>query len=339
MTNHHEGKIHEKTRRSVIRATGRAVPEKILTNFDLEKMVDTSDKWITTRTGIKERRIITEGETTASLSLEAARIALKTAKVQPADIELIICATITPEMIFPATACFIEAGLGIRDCCAFDLTAACSGFTYGLAVADAMIVSGLYRNALVFGSETLSTITNYADRTSCILFGDGAGAVLLEVEENSNRGILYSSLHADGVNWDTLCCTAYGSRNPCGRALENPDDIYMKIKGRETYQLAVRRIVELVEETYHLCGLGSDDIAMIIPHQMNARIIESVVKRLNIPSEKMFVNIDKYGNTSSASIALALDEAVRDNHLKQGDLIILVSFGAGLTWGVNLIRL
>jgi 3-oxoacyl-[acyl-carrier-protein] synthase-3 len=202
-----------------------------------------------------------------------------------------------------------------------------------------MILSGIHDRAMVFGAETLSTITNYEDRTSCILFGDGAGAVILEAEENSDRGILYSSLHADGTNWDTLSCRAYGSRNPIGKPLANPTEIYMSIRGRETYQLAVRRIVELIEETYQVCGLSNDDISMVIPHQMNARIIESVVKRLKISSDKMFVNIDKYGNTSAASIAIALDEALRNNHLEKGELIILVSFGAGLTWGVNLIRL
>ena len=339
MTHAVKRRIFSKQRRAVIVGTGCSVPEKILTNADLEKMVDTSDEWITTRTGIKERRIICNGDTTASLALEAARQALEAAEVKGEQLDLIICATITPEMPFPATACFIQHGVGNRNCCAFDVSAACSGYTYGVSMAATLIESGRYGTALVLGSETLSTITDYTDRTSCILFGDGAGAMVLQGEEDSDRGVLYSSLHADGSGWETLSCWAYGSRHPVGQELDHQDKVYIKIKGRETYQLAVRRIVELIEESYDAWDLCNDDIAPIIPHQMNARIIESVVKRLRLPPEKMFVNIDKYGNTSSASIAIALDEAVRTNLIKHGDLVVLVAFGAGLTWGVNLIRL
>ncbi|MBN1844843.1 MAG: ketoacyl-ACP synthase III [Sedimentisphaerales bacterium] len=339
MTNTTKDGKFQATRRAVIRATGSAVPANILDNAALERMVDTTDEWITTRTGIKQRRIISEGESTATLALQAARQALDRADLTGADLDTIICATISPEMVFPSTACFVQNGLGNHHCCAFDLAAACSGYTYGIATASAMIQTGQIRTALVLGAETLSTLTDYTDRASCILFGDGAGAVLLAAEDNSTRGVLYSSLHADGSGWDTLCCQAYGSRHPAGKPLDDPSKIYMWIRGRETYQLAVRRIVEMVEETYQQCGIGNDDIALIVPHQMNARIIESVVKRLNLPPEKMFVNIDKYGNTSAASIALALDEALTGNHLQAGDLIILVAFGAGLTWAVNLIRL
>lgn len=339
MTNSNCCRQNQTARRAVIAATGSAVPSRILDNADLEKMVDTSDEWITTRTGIKQRRIIADGESTATLALQAAKLALQRAGLDGADLDLIICATITPEMIFPATACFVQNGLGNQSCCAFDLSAACSGFTYGIAVASSMIEKGQYNNALVLGAETLSTITNYQDRASCILFGDGAGAAVLTARENTDRGILYSRLHADGGDWETLSCRAYGSRNPVGKTLENPTDVYMDIRGRETYQLAVRRIVELTLEVYDELHITNDDIAMIIPHQMNARIIESVVKRLRLPPEKMYVNIDKYGNTSSASIPIALDEAVQNGALKQGDLVILVSFGAGLTWAVNLIRL
>ena len=335
---YHVGPI-TKSRRAVIVATGSSLPDKVLDNADLEKMVDTSDEWITTRTGIKQRRVITDGESTATLALQAARNALDMAQLSGQDVELIICATITPEMVFPATACFIQDGIGNRSCCAFDLSAACSGFTYGIGMASSAIESGLFNNALVLGAETLSTITDYQDRASCILFGDGAGAVLLQAETDTDRGILYSSLHADGAGWETLSCRAYGSRHPVGKNLENPDDIYMNIRGRETYQLAVRRIVELISNATSHCGVSVDDVALFIPHQMNARIIESVVKRLKIPLEKMFVNIDRYGNTSAASIAIALDEALRQGCAKKGDLIILVAFGAGLTWAVNLIRL
>ncbi len=333
-----KGRLQKGMRRAVITATGSYLPEKVLDNSDLEKMVDTSDEWITTRTGIKQRRIVSDGETTATLGLEAARRALAKSDVDPAELDLIICSTITPEMVFPSTACCIQNELGNRSCCAFDIAAACSGFTYALAAASSMIETGQFSNALVIGSETLSTITNYKDRTSCIIFGDGAGAVLLQGRDDTDRGILYSSLHADGSGWETLNCKAYGSRYPVGKKLPDPDYVYMQIYGRATYQLAVRRIVELIDELCEERGVTLDDIKMVIPHQMNARIIESVVKRLKIPKEKMFVNIEKFGNTSSASIAIAMDEANQLGRIKQGDLIILVAFGAGLTWAANLIR-
>jgi len=339
MINLRDGRINLKARRAVIVATGRALPEKILDNSDLEKMVDTSDEWITTRCGINQRRIISEGQTTASLSLAAAQKALQTAQLMGEDLELIICATITPEMVFPATACFVQNSLNNHSCCAFDISAACSGFTYAMELASTAIAAGQYNNALVLGAETLSTITDYTDRTSCILFGDGAGAVILKAQDNSSRGMLYSRLHADGGGWDTLSCPAYGSRFPVGKPLNDAHQVYMQIRGRETYQLAVRRIVELIQEVYLKCNVTSDDIELIIPHQMNARIIESVVKRLDLPADKMFMNIDKYGNTSSASIPIALDEAVRLGRVKPGDLIIFVAFGGGLTWAVNLVRL
>ena len=323
----------------MIAGTGSCLPDKVLRNADLERMVETSDEWITTRTGIKERRIISDGETTASLSAQASRRALEAAGLSGSDLDLILCATITPEMIFPATACFIQNELGATGCCAYDLSAACSGFTYGVSTAAAMINAGQVKNALVLGAETLSTITNYEDRTSCILFGDGAGAVVLQAQEDTDRGVMYASLHADGSGWETLSCRAYGSRHPVGQDLEDESMVYMWIRGRETYQLAVRRIVEMIQKTYAAFGLSNDDIALVVPHQMNLRIIESVVKRLQLPPEKMYVNIDRYGNTSAASIAIALDEAVRTGAAKQGDLVVLVAFGAGLTWAVNLIRL
>ncbi len=302
-------------------------------------MVETSDEWITTRTGIKERRIAANGETTASLSLSAARKALEAAKLSPDDLDLIICATITPEMVCPSTACFVQKGLGAAGCAAFDLAAACSGFTYAVSTAASGIASGHNDNVLVIGAETLSRITDYSDRTSCILFGDGAGAVVLSAEENTDSGVIYSSMAADGSSWDTIFCEAFGSRNPVSQDLEDPGKKFLVVRGRETYQTAVRTIVDMIENVYRTCDICSSDIAKIIPHQMNARIIESVAKRLGVTDEKLYVNIDKYGNTSAASIPIALDEAVRKGCLKTGDLVILVAFGAGLTWGVNLIRL
>jgi len=339
MTRVVNGRIFSDQRRAIITGTGCAVPEKILTNDDLSHIVETSDEWITTRTGIKHRHIIGEGETTASLGTAAARKALQAAGLDADGLDMIVCATVTPEMVFPATACFIQEALGNNHCCAFDLTAACSGFTYGVGIAAAFISSGQCDNIMVIGAETLSNITNYQDRSSCILFGDGAGAALLQAEENSQRGVIYSSLHSDGSGWNTLGCQAYGSRYPANKPLADKNKIYMEINGRETYQLAVRRIVELIEDIYEKCHISNDDIALVIPHQMNARIIDSVVKRLKLPEEKMFVNIEKYGNTSAASIPIALDEAVRQGRIKKGQLAILVAFGGGLTWAANLVKL
>ena len=333
------GRMFHRAKRAIVKGTGSSVPEKVLSNLDLEKMVETSDDWITSRTGIRERRVVANGETTASLSLQAARTALDAAGVLPDDLDLIICATITPEMVCPSTACFVQDGLGARNCAAYDLAAACSGFTYSMSTAAAFIASGQCDHVLVIGAETLSTITDYTDRTSCILFGDGAGAVVLSAEEDSDAGLIYSSMAADGGSWETIACQAYGSRNPVGNGLDDPQKKFLYVKGRETYQVAVRTIVDMIEQVYATCNISSVDVAKIIPHQMNARIIESVAKRLNLPEDKMFVNIGSYGNTSAASIPIALDEAVREGHVQKGDLVILVAFGAGLTWGINLIKL
>jgi len=334
-----KGRIFPKDRRALLRGSGSAVPEKILSNADLEKLVETSDEWITSRTGIKERRLVSEGQTTASLSLEAARLALEDAQLDATDLDLIICGTITPEMVCPSTACFVQKGLKAGTCGAFDLSAACSGFTYGMSTASAFISSGQADHVMVIGAETLSNITDFTDRSSCILFGDGAGAVILSAQENTDQGVFYSNMSSDGSCWQTISCQAHGSRYPVTKPLEDPKHKYLLVNGRETYQTAVRTIVDLIEKAYEVCGITSDDVAKIIPHQMNARIIESVSKRLGVCEDKMFVNIEKYGNTSAASIPIALDEALRDGHVKEGDLIVLVAFGAGLTWGINLIQL
>jgi len=338
MTEVTNGRLYGKGRRAIIAGTGSCVPKKILTNGDLEKIVDTSDEWITTRTGIKERHIIGPGETTATLATEAARRAMAAAGITADDLDLIVCATITPEMVFPSTACFVQFALGNSSCAAFDISAACSGYTYALGTGASFIASGQYDTVLVIGTETLSTLTNYQDRGSCILFGDGAGAAVLKGQSDTEKGITYSGLHADGSGWETLTCKAYGSRYPADKPLPDPNMVYMEIHGRETYQLAVRRIVDLIENSYSKCGITKEDVALIIPHQMNLRIMESVMKRLELPMEKMYVNIDRYGNTSSASIAIALDEALRGGTIKPGDLVVLVAFGAGLTWAINLIR-
>jgi 3-oxoacyl-[acyl-carrier-protein] synthase-3 len=259
--------------------------------------------------------------------------------MKPEELELIIIGTITPEMVFPSTACFVQSRIGAVNAWAFDLSAACSGFVYGLSIAHQFITSGRYRNALVIGAETLSRITNYKDRGSCILFGDGAGAVIVKAAEEGSMGIMYSTSFSDGGGWNALKCVAYGSRNPVGKPLSDPDMVYMDINGREVYQMAVRRIVELVNECLQQCDLDVADIAMFIPHQMNARIIESVGKRLKFTDDKIFINIDKYGNTSAASIPIALDECRRTGRVKTGDIVLLVAFGGGLTWGANVIQL
>ena len=324
--------------RAVISGHGSFAPEKLLTNDDLAKTVDTTDEWITTRTGIKVRHITNDHETTAMLATEAAKKALAEAHLNPADLELIIVATITPEMVFPSTASFVQRSLKAKKAWVFDLAAACSGFVYGLSIVQQFIESGRIKNALVIGAETLSKITNWSDRTSCILFGDGAGAVVLQRADDGRKGILFSTMHSDGERWEALNCQAYGSRYPSRKTLDDPNKIYMQIKGREVYQQAIRRIVQTVKDCLKTCKLGIDDIQMMISHQMNARIIESASKRLKLPDEKVFINIGKFGNTSAASVPIAFDECVRTGKIKRGDIIILVAFGAGLTWGANVIE-
>lgn len=324
--------------RAVISGYGSFAPAKKLTNSDLAKMVETSDEWITTRTGIKVRHITTDNETTAYLATEAAKRALAEANLGAEEVELIIVATITPEMVFPSTASFVQRSLQAKKAWVFDLAAACSGFVYGLSIVQQYLESGRLKNAIVIGAETLSKITNWSDRTSCILFGDGAGAVVLERAEDDRKGIIYSTMSSDGDRWEALNCQAYGSLHPPDKELDDPNKIYMEIKGREVYQQAVRRIVEAVTECMEQCGLTIDDIGMVFSHQMNARIIESAAKRLNLPSEKVFLNIAEYGNTSAASVPIAFDECARAGKIKRGDIIIFVAFGAGLTWGANVIE-
>lgn len=324
--------------RAVITGYGSFAPAKTLTNNELAKMVDTSDEWITTRTGIKVRHITTDNESSAFLATEAAKRALAEANLDVGDVEFIIVATITPEMVFPSTASFVQKALDAKKAWGFDLAAACSGFVYGLSIVQQFIENGRFKNALVIGAETLTKITDWTDRASCILFGDGAGAVVLEQSNDGRRGILYSTMHSDGERWEALNCQAYGSRYPAIKQLDDPKKIYMQINGREVYQQAIRRIVETVTNCLDHCDLKIDDIRMLISHQMNARIIESAAKRLNLPAEKVFVNISEYGNTSAASVPIAFDECVRKGKIKRGDIIILVAFGAGLTWGANIIE-
>ena len=324
--------------RAVISGYGSFAPEKTLTNDELGKMVDTSDEWIATRTGIKTRHITSDSESTAVLATEAAKRALAEADLDAEQLDIIIVATITPEMVFPSTASFVQRALGAHRAWVFDLAAACSGFVYSLSIVQQFIESGRYKNALVIGAETLSKIVDWTDRTSCILFGDGAGAVVLERSDNGRKGIIFSTMHSDGDRWEALNCQAHGSRHPASRELDDPKKIYMQIKGREVYQQAIRRIIETINDSLEACDLSMDDVAMLISHQMNARIIESVAKRLELPDEKVFINISEYGNTSAASVPIAFDECVRAGKIKRGDIVMLVVFGAGLTWGANVLE-
>jgi 3-oxoacyl-[acyl-carrier-protein] synthase-3 len=322
---------------AIIAGTGSSLPEKRLTNDELATMVDTNNEWIVQRTGIRERRIAGPGETTASLATAAGRRAIEAAGLEPKDIDLVVCATITPEMVFPSTACFVGAELGIPGAAAFDMSAACSGFIYGITTGANFIKAGQYRNVLVIGAETISRITNYKDRASCILFGDGAGAVVLQRANDPKRGLIYSTLHADGTGGDVMKCTP-GSRFPVCETMIAEGGHFMQIKGREVYKFAVTKFEELIREAMRACELTADQVKLIVPHQVNQRIIDSAMEKLGMGPEKAYVNIDRYGNTSAASIPIALDEAWRGGMVQPGDVIIFVAFGAGLTWANAVVR-
>ena len=323
---------------AILAGTGSHLPERVLTNAELSKSVDTDDEWIVQRTGISARRIAAADETTASLASHAATKALRAAKLEAKDVDLILVATITPEMTTPATACFVAHSLGLHDTPAMDLNAACSGFVYGLETAGAMIATGRYQNVLVIGAETLSRITDWTDRSSCILFGDGAGAALLQASDDPERGIVHSALHADGGGWEALNCPV-GSRHPISEKLVAGGNQYLKMRGREVFKFAVSSLDKLIDKTLKDTGYSADDLKLIIPHQSNRRIIESAMQRLGLPAEKAAINIDRYGNTSAASIPIALDEAVRGGRVVQGDLVLFLAVGAGLTWASALMRM
>ncbi len=322
-----------------LRGTGSCLPARVLSNADFEKALDTSDAWIQQRTGIRERRIAGPGETTATMGLTAARHALEAADLRPDDLDLILCATVTPEMMFPSTACFIQAGLGCRPIGAFDLLAACSGFVYGLVVGSQFIQNGSCRNVLVIGAETLSRIVDYSDRGSCILFGDGASAAILSATHESGRGLHYFRLYADGSNHELLHLPGGGSRHPASAETVARGLHFMKLNGREVYRFAVTRLQELIQEAMTECRLTVDDVALVIPHQVNQRIIDSAVRHMNFPPEKVMSNLDRYGNTSAASVAIALDEAIRTGRIGAGDKILLVAFGGGFTWASAVLSL
>lgn len=319
-----------------ILGTGSSIPEKVLTNFDLERMVDTSDEWITTRTGIKERRIAAPSETTSNLALEASWRALHAAQVSPEEIDCIIVGTVTPDMLFPSTACLLQCALGAKSAFAFDLEAGCTGFVYALAVAEKYLLAEGKGKALVVGAETLSKIVDWQDRATCVLFGDGAGAAVIGLGECP--GILATYLGADGGGAHLLELPAGCSRMPASFETVESRLHYIKMNGNEVFKFAVRVMEEASLEVLKKARKTIEDVHLFIPHQANIRIIQSAAKRLGIPEERIFVNVDRYGNTSSASIPIALDEAWRSGRIQAGDVVLLVGFGAGLTWGSALIQ-
>ncbi len=320
-----------------ILGTGSCVPERRLTNADLERLVDTSDEWIFTRTGMRERRIAAPGQATSDLAIVAARRALEMAGVPAEDVELIIVATITPDHVFPSTACLVQHALGARNAGGFDVSAACSGYINALMTGHALIQSGRFANALVIGAEVISSITNYRDRASCILFGDGAGAVFLA--RDAPRGeILDHFVRIDGSGADIMIVPSGGSRRPVSHDVLEDRSNLMQLRGREVFRFAVEKFRELVVESVKRVGCTCADIGLIVPHQVNLRIIEAAIKKLDIDMDRVQVNLDRYGNTSAASIPIALDEAVRTGRVVEGKLVSMVAFGAGLTWGSSLLR-
>jgi len=318
--------------RAAITAVGSGIPKKVLTNYDLEKMVDTSNEWIMERTGIRERRVTDEKTATSDLAYEAGKKAIDNANFPADKLELIIVTTSSPDMLFPSTACIVQDKLGAINSAAFDLSAACTGFNYGLAVASSLIESGMYKNVLVIGADTLTKYLDWKDRNTCILFGDGAGAVLLQAKSDGT-GILSSYLMAQGSGGKYLIMPGGGSRDP-----EIKKSRFIWMDGKEVFKFAIKALPESVEKAVAKAGLKASDINLMIPHQANLRIIDSALKRLGLPKEKAYVNLDRYGNTSAASIPIALNEAFNKKMIKKGDIVVLAGFGAGLTYGANVIK-
>ena len=323
-----------------ISGTGRSVPERVLNNQYFIDRLDTTDAWIRERTGILERRVVGPNESTATLATAAALEALRDANMTAQDIDAIIIATITPECFFPSTACFVQQALGARTVPSFDIAAACSGFIYGVMTAAFMLQGGHFKNILVIGAETMSKITDYEDRNTCILFGDGAGAAILTAMPDANGpAILHYLLHSSGSGPSMLSVPAGGSHLPTSQLTLNERLHYIKMQGREVYKLAVKRNLEMIDTTMREAGITAEQLTLVIPHQSNLRIIESARERLNLSPDRMFTNIQRYGNTSAASVPLGLDECRKNGRIKSGDLVLLSAFGAGLTWGSALIRL
>jgi len=327
-----------RTQRTVsIIGTGSYVPERILTNDDLTKIVDTSDEWITTRTGIKERRIAAKDEQTSDMGTKAALKAIEQAGIAPADIDLILVATATPDMLFPATACFVQKKIGATNAACLDISAACAGFLFGVEIAQQFITSHTHDIVLVIGAEKLTSITNWTDRNTCVLFGDGAGAAIL-AHRGSAHGVISTHIGSDGQYTDILFMPGGGSRCPITKENADKNLATIHMSGKEVYKQAVTAMLSASQKALEQAGLSIEDISCVIPHQANLRIIEGIADRLKIPLEKFYVNLDKYGNTSAAAVAIALDEANRSGRIKSGDYILMVVFGGGLTWASTVIE-
>ena len=318
--------------------SGRAVPEKVLTNADLERMVDTSDQWIRDRTGIRERRIASDDETLARMAQCACTQVLEDAQVDVLEIDSIIFGTASPDRLLPSQACDLQAALGADNAAAFDVTAACSGFLYGLAVAEGLVAAGTATNVLVVGGDRLSRITDYTDRATCILFGDGVGATLVRPARNGDRGILSTYIKTDGRLGELLWRPGGGAIHPPSEEMLADRSYFLRMAGREVFKHAVRSMADACDHALIQAGLTTNDVDVLIPHQANLRIIESLTKHAGIPLEKTYINIDRYGNTSAASIPIALDECVREGRIKPGSNILMVAFGGGLTWAATIVR-
>lgn len=325
--------------RTRISGTGSYLPEKLLTNADLEKMVDTNDAWIVERTGMRERHIAAADQVTSDLGLIAAQRALAAANLKPEDIDMIIFSTVTPDQTMPSTACMLQKKLGTRQILAFDLSAACSGFVYGISIANQFIQTGMYKHVLVVGGEILSRVVNYRDRETCILFGDGAGAAILSrAEPTDSSAILSMHLHSDGSLGDLFVLPAGGSAMPFTREIIDNDQQYVRMKGREIFKNAVRTMTQCCQEALEANKMSIDQVDWLIPHQANVRILDAVAHYFGIPNEKVIVNLHKTGNTSAATIPIALDEAIREGKIKRGHNVLLAAFGAGLTSGSVMLR-
>ncbi len=324
--------------RAVILGTGSELPSNVLTNAAMEKIVDTSDEWITTRTGIKERRILEEGKSNSDIAYQAAVKALKDAGLEAQELDAIIVGTVTPDYPFPSLACVLEDMLGARKVFSFDVNAACSGFLNALAVADSFIRTGKIRNALVLGCDVLSRLLNWRDRGTCILFGDGAGAVVLGATEDGNRGVLSTRLRTDGSYAKTLYVPAGGSRKPASLETVQNNEHTITMNGKEVFKVAVRSVEEISRQALDEAGISVEQVSLVIPHQANLRIITAFADRLGVPMSKVVVNLDKYGNTSAASVPVALDEARRQGRIHPNDVVLLNAFGAGFAWGAAVVR-
>lgn len=324
--------------RAVVHGIGHHVPSKILSNADLEKLVDTSDEWIMQRTGIKERRMCSDEESASTLAIAAAKEALADAKLDAADVEVVIVGCVTGDYLFPSVSCLVQEAIGAKKAGAFDVGAACAGFIYSLNVATAMIESGQVKNALVIGSDALTKFVDFTDRSTCVLFGDGAGAVVLRAETGTDRGVIDTVLLADGSGAKHIDLQLGGSKYPVGRAYSEGKRPHIFMAGSEVYRFAVTAMGDACCKALEIAGMEASDIDLFVPHQANLRIVQSAAERLSLPPEKVFINLEKYGNTSGASIPLGLYEATKSGRLKPGMVVMTVGFGAGLVWGANLIR-